>query len=53
MNSGAAVATYEIQPGDTLTSIAREFNTTINKLKKLNNIENANKIYAGQTIKIN
>lgn len=43
---------YVIQKGDTLTAIARKYGTTINKLKALNNIKNANKIYAGQKIKI-
>lgn len=43
---------YVVQAGDTLTSIARKYGTTINKLKKENNIKNANLIYVGQVIKI-
>lgn len=43
---------YTVQTGDTLTAIARKFGTTVNKLKKLNNIANANLIYTGQKIKV-
>ena len=43
---------YIVQTGDTLTAIARKYGTTVNKLKKLNNIANANLIYTGQNIKV-
>ena len=43
---------YTVQTGDTLTAIARKFGTTVNKLKNLNNIANANLIYTGQKIKV-
>lgn len=43
---------YVVQTGDTLTGIARKYGTTVNKLKKENNIKNANLIYVGQVIKI-
>lgn len=43
---------YIVRTGDTLTAIARKFGTTVNKLKKLNNIANANLIYTGQKIKV-
>ena len=43
---------YTVQTGDTLTAIARKFGTTVNKLKKLNDIPNANLIYTGQKIKV-
>ena len=43
---------YVIQSGDTLTKIANKFNTSVDELVKLNNIENPNLIYAGDTIKI-
>lgn len=42
---------YEIQKGDTLTSISKKFNTTVKFLKKLNNIENADIIKAGDDIR--
>ena len=43
---------YKIQKGDTLTAIAKKYGTTIQTLKKLNNIKNVNLIYAGDVIKI-
>ena len=43
---------YTIKKGDTLTAIAKKYGTTINKLKTLNSIKNANMIYAGQKIRI-
>ena len=44
--------TYVVQAGDTLTKIAKMFNTTVKKLAEYNNIENPNLIYVGQVIKI-
>lgn len=44
--------TYTVKTGDTLTSIARNFGSTVQKLKKLNNLPNADKIYKGQVLKI-
>lgn len=46
------MAKYTIKKGDTLSSIAREFNTTVDALAKTNGIENKNLIYAGHTIDI-
>ena len=43
---------YTIIKGDTLTSIAKAFGTTIAKLKEINNIKNVNLIYAGDILKI-
>lgn len=43
---------YIVQTGDTLTKIAKMYNTTVPKLKKMNNIENANLIYTGQKIRV-
>ena len=34
--------TYVVKSGDTLYSIAREFNTTVDKIKDLNNLTNNN-----------
>jgi len=42
---------YEIQSGDTLFSIAKKFNTTVELLKKVNNLE-GNLIRPGQHLKI-
>lgn len=44
--------TYTIKKGDTLSSIAKRYNTSVAKLVELNNIKNANLIYPNQKIKI-
>lgn len=43
---------YTVKKGDTLTAIANKYGTTVAKLKKANNIKNANIITVGQKIKI-
>ena len=43
---------YRVKWGDTLSSIARRYGTTVNNLVKLNNIRNPNIIYVGQKILI-
>ncbi|MBL8117685.1 MAG: LysM peptidoglycan-binding domain-containing protein [Anaerolineae bacterium] len=47
-----STSTYTVQRGDTLGSIARRFNTTIQSLASLNNIANPNLIYAGQVLRV-
>lgn len=47
-----AVDMYTIQPGDTLSSIAARFGTTWEHLQAINGIQNANVIFAGQTIRV-
>ena len=42
---------YVVKPGDTLYSIAQNFNTTVNQIKTLNNILN-NTLTIGQQLKI-
>jgi Immunoglobulin-like domain of bacterial spore germination/LysM domain len=42
--------TYVVQAGDTLSSIARRFETTVAALIGLNNLPNADVIYVGQTL---
>jgi len=44
------MASYKIQKGDTLTSIAKKYNTTVDDLAAANNIKNKNLIYAGDTL---
>ena len=41
---------YTVKGGDTLSRIARQFNTTVNKLATLNDIRNVNRIYVGQRL---
>ena len=43
---------YTVRSGDTLTSIANKYGTTVDKLVKKNGIKNKNLIYVGQKIKI-
>ena len=42
--------TIVIQWGDTLSQLAIDYNTTVEELVNLNNIENPNLIYAGNTL---
>lgn len=44
--------TYTVQRGDTLGSIARRFNTTIQDIAARNRITNPNRIFAGQVLTI-
>ena len=47
------MSTYTIQWGDTLSGIAKKYNTDVNTLMGLNPyIKNANKIYAGKTLNL-
>lgn len=43
---------YTVLPGDTLTTIARRFNTTVAALAQLNGIVNPNSIFAGQVLNV-
>lgn len=43
---------YIVQRGDTLSSIARRFDTTVDYLLTLNNLSNPNQIYVGQRLRI-
>lgn len=43
---------YIVKSGDTLTSIAKKYKTTVEQLVKMNNIKNPNLIYAGQKLKV-
>lgn len=43
---------YTLQPGDTLSALARRFNTTVETLQEINNIKNKNMIFAGDTITV-
>ena len=46
------IKTYIVQNGDTLSSIAAKFNTTVQSIVSLNNISNPNLIYTGEVLKI-
>lgn len=44
--------TYVVQPGDTISKIARQFNTTRETVLRLNGIKDANEIKSGQKLKV-
>ena len=46
------VITYTVRRGDTLSGIAVRFGTTYQRLMQLNGIQNPNRIYAGQRLRI-
>ena len=43
---------YQVQPGDSLETIARRYNVTVQSIKQMNNTV-GNKLYTGQHLKIN
>jgi len=43
---------YRVKRGDTLSQIAREYNTTISDIAELNGIQNVNRIYVGEVLRI-
>ena len=43
---------HTVQPGETLTSIARKYNTSVQAISQANNIANPSQIYVGQRLKI-
>jgi N-acetylmuramoyl-L-alanine amidase len=45
-------ARHKIQPGETLSSIANRYGTSISKLARLNRLQNPNLIVAGRYIKV-
>ncbi len=51
-SSKSKTYSYTIQPGDTLTYIARKYGTTVEKIVKENNIKNPDLIYSGDKLKI-
>ena len=44
--------TYTVKSGDTLSAIAKKYNTTVDSLVQKNGIKNPNLIYPGQVLKI-
>ncbi|MDG6773233.1 N-acetylmuramoyl-L-alanine amidase [Thiomicrorhabdus sp. ZW0627] len=43
---------YKVQPGDTLSEIASNYQVSTKTLKKLNGIKNANQLYVGKKMRI-
>ena len=50
--STASTVEYVVKSGDTLSKIAKMYNTTVEQLAKFNNIQNVNLIVVGQVIRI-
>ena len=50
--SSATPQDYVVKSGDNLDKIAKQFNTTVERLQELNGIENPNEIYVDQNIKL-
>lgn len=48
--SSGSTTTYTVKKGDTLTSIAKAYGTTVSKLVQLNNISDPNYIVVGQKL---
>ena len=51
-SSSSAGRAYTVKSGDTLSGIAAKYGTTWQHLQQINGIADANKIYAGQTLRI-
>lgn len=43
---------HKVQPGDTLSEIAKQYQVSTKTLKRLNGIKNANQLYVGKQVKI-
>jgi N-acetylmuramoyl-L-alanine amidase len=43
---------YRVQKGDTLSEIAENYNISTYKLKKINNIQKADRLYVGKKLRI-
>ena len=50
--SGGTILRYRVQPGDSLNSIAKKYNVSMDQLVKWNNIKDPNFLTVGQQLKI-
>ena len=50
--TGGTILPYRVKAGDSLASIAKKYNVTVEQLMKWNNIQNPNLLTAGQVLKI-
>ncbi|MEE0966635.1 MAG: LysM peptidoglycan-binding domain-containing protein [Bacilli bacterium] len=42
----------KVKPGDNLTKLANQYNTTVDELVKINNLKDPNSIYAGLDLRV-
>lgn len=49
----ASANTVTVKSGDTVSDIARENNTTVSSIQELNNLQNVNLIFPGDTLQVN
>lgn len=52
LENTASMTIYICQSGDTLWKIAKKYNTSVNEIAELNDIENVNKLFVGQKLLI-
>lgn len=50
--AGAAPSTYTVHSGDTLSSIAHKFSTSVTSLEQANHLANANQLSVGQVLQL-
>ncbi len=50
--TGGSILPYNVQPGDSLASIAKKYNVTVEQLIKWNNIKDPNILTIGQVIRV-
>ena len=50
--TGGSILPYRIQPGDSLNTIAKKYNVTVEQLMKWNNIQDPSMLTVGQPLKI-
>ncbi len=50
--TGGTILPYLVQPGDSLSAIAKKFNVTVEQLMRWNNIQDPNFLTVGQQLKI-
>lgn len=51
-NNNSTAEYYTVKSGDNLSTIAKNYGTTVNQLVSWNNIKNANLIYVGQKLRV-
>ena len=52
VRDGRAYITYTVKKGDTLSGIAKIYGTSWKTLQQYNHIDNADRIYVGQVIRV-